>query len=282
MPDRGAVRAAGRRRSTTCKDIDVEIPLGQLTVVTGVSGSGKSSLVADTLAPALANAVHRARKRTGQYRGDRGLEAHRQGHRHRPVADRPHAAVEPRHLHGRVGRRALAVRLHARGEGARLRARALQLQRDGRPLRGVQGRRADQDRDALPARRLRAVRGLQGRALQPRDAAGHVQGQERRRRARHDGRGGAALLREHPADHAASCRRSSTSGLGYIQLGQPATTLSGGEAQRVKLAERAAAAQHGAHVLHPRRADHRPALRRRPPAARACCSGWWTRATPCS
>ena len=56
------------------KDIDVEIQLGALTVITGVSGSGKSSLVADTLAPVMTNRLHRARKRTGAYRAIHGLE----------------------------------------------------------------------------------------------------------------------------------------------------------------------------------------------------------------
>ena len=45
-------------------------------------------------------------------------------------------------------------------QAARLQAGPLQLQRQGRPLRGLPGRRADQDRDALPARRLRALRGV--------------------------------------------------------------------------------------------------------------------------
>lgn len=49
------------------KDITVSIPLGTLTVVTGVSGSGKSSLVSDTLAPALANRLNHAHLRVGDY-----------------------------------------------------------------------------------------------------------------------------------------------------------------------------------------------------------------------
>jgi excinuclease ABC subunit A len=53
------------------------------------------------------------------------------------------------------------------GTGARLQAGALLVQRQGRALRGLQGRRADQDRDALPSRRLRAVRAVPRQALQP-------------------------------------------------------------------------------------------------------------------
>jgi len=60
-------------RENNLKDIDVAIPLGSLTVVTGVSGSGKSSLVADTLAPALSNHVYRTRHRTGKYSRIEGL-----------------------------------------------------------------------------------------------------------------------------------------------------------------------------------------------------------------
>lgn len=55
------------------KKLDVKIPLGTLTLVTGVSGSGKSSLVTDTLAPLLSNKLHRSQKRVGAYESIEGL-----------------------------------------------------------------------------------------------------------------------------------------------------------------------------------------------------------------
>ena len=112
-------------------------------------------------------------------RPHRGPRAYRQDHRHRPVADRPHAALQPRDLYRRVHADPRMVRRPARSQGARLRARPLLLQRQGRPLRGLPGRRRHQDRDALPARRLRHLRRLQGQALQPRNARSAVQGQDR-------------------------------------------------------------------------------------------------------
>ncbi|MDH4140211.1 MAG: excinuclease ABC subunit UvrA, partial [Coriobacteriia bacterium] len=72
--ERGAVRLLGASENNL-KHIDVDIPLGTLTLVTGVSGSGKSSLVSDTLAPALSNAVYRGRRRTGRHDGVMGLES---------------------------------------------------------------------------------------------------------------------------------------------------------------------------------------------------------------
>ena len=73
-PGRGEVRIFGAA-AHNLKAIDVGFPIGQLIVVTGVSGSGKSSLVTDTLAPALTNSVYRTRRRTGRYEHIEGLKA---------------------------------------------------------------------------------------------------------------------------------------------------------------------------------------------------------------
>ena len=56
------------------QNVDVKIPLGILTCITGVSGSGKSSLVIETLYKALAQKLHRAREKSGPVKEIRGLE----------------------------------------------------------------------------------------------------------------------------------------------------------------------------------------------------------------
>jgi excinuclease ABC subunit A len=91
--------------------------------------------------------------------------------------------------------------------------------------------------DALPARRVRALRCLQGQALQPRDLGDPLQGQEHPGGARHDGRGCAAVLRRTVPTISQKLQTLIDVGLSYVRLGQSATTLSGGEAQRVKLAK---------------------------------------------
>src|SRR6056297_1517456 len=62
-------------REHNLKSIDVEFPLGTLSVITGVSGSGKSSLLSDILHPALANRLNRARLREGNCERIEGIEA---------------------------------------------------------------------------------------------------------------------------------------------------------------------------------------------------------------
>lgn len=61
-------------KANNLKNIDVKIPLGVFTVVTGVSGSGKSTLINDILYNALAAKLHGARLRPSEHKKIRGLE----------------------------------------------------------------------------------------------------------------------------------------------------------------------------------------------------------------
>ncbi|TML47297.1 MAG: excinuclease ABC subunit UvrA [Actinobacteria bacterium] len=57
------------------KDIDVEFPIGKFVAVTGVSGSGKSTLVNEIVYKALANRLHRMRTKPGDHESIEGIEA---------------------------------------------------------------------------------------------------------------------------------------------------------------------------------------------------------------
>ena len=72
-PPGGWLEVVGARHNNL-KNVDVQIPLGTFTVVTGTSGSGKSSLVDDVLYNALARTLHRANAFAGAHDGIRGLE----------------------------------------------------------------------------------------------------------------------------------------------------------------------------------------------------------------
>jgi excinuclease ABC subunit A len=69
----GSLKISGARENNLA-DIDVEFPLGVLTAVTGVSGAGKSTLVNDILYPALSRKLHGSTRRVGLHRSAHGLD----------------------------------------------------------------------------------------------------------------------------------------------------------------------------------------------------------------
>ena len=92
----------------------------------------------------------------------------------RSDADRPHAAVESGDLSQGVRSDPRDFRRDQGRQGARADGESLLVQRAGRALRGVPGRRRGARRDAVPRRRLRAVRSVRRPALQAADSRGEV------------------------------------------------------------------------------------------------------------
>ena len=169
------------------KHIDVRIPLGVLTCVTGVSGSGKSSLVNEILYKHLARKLNRAKTRPGRFDGMEGLE---QLDKIIMIDQSPIGRTPRSNPATYMGLFDLIRRLFAMSPEAK--ARGIQgkpvfLQRQGRALRSLSGRRDEENRDAFPAGPVRSLRRMSRASVQPGDAGSDLAGEEHQRSAGHDG-----------------------------------------------------------------------------------------------
>jgi len=222
-------------RAHNLKDIDVTIPIGVLTAVTGVSGAGKSTLVEDILYRALAHRLHGAALEPGRHRGLEGAE-----HLDKVIAiDQTPIGRTPRSNPATYTGAFASIReLFSLVPEARARG-----YKAGRFSFNVKGGRCE----ACQGGGVRIVE----MHLLP-DVYVRCEACKGRRYNRetleilYRGRTVAdvldmtvseaqAALSAHPRLNRLLLTLMDV-GLGYVRLGQSATTLSGGEAQRVKLA----------------------------------------------
>ena len=217
------------------KQIDVAFPLGRLICVTGVSGSGKSTLVNEILAKRLAHDLHRARERPGAHEALEGLE-----HVDKAVViDQSPIGRTPRSNPATYTGLFTVVReLFATVPEARARG-----YRPGRFSFNVKGGRCEACKgDGYNQIEMQFLPDVTVPCEVCRGDRYNREALEIQFRGKHI----AEVLRMNVTEALTffeafprAKRKLQTLqavGLGYIRLGQPATTLSGGEAQRVKLA----------------------------------------------
>jgi excinuclease ABC subunit A len=216
------------------KNVDVEFPVGKFVCVTGVSGSGKSTLVNEIVYKALANRLHRLRVKPGEHLGCEGIECFDK------VIDIDQSPI------GRTPRSNPATytklfdhirELYAQTPDAKVRG-----YKPGRFSFNVRGGRCETCKgDGTIKIEMHFLPDV----YVPCETCGGKRYNRETLEVRFKGKSIADVL-EMSVEEALKFfskipkirRRLQTLhdvGLDYIKLGQPATTLSGGEAQRVKL-----------------------------------------------
>jgi excinuclease ABC subunit A len=217
------------------REIDVHVPLGVLTCVTGVSGSGKSTLVNEVLYKAVANRLHRARQRPGAHRAIHGLD---QLDKIIAVDQSPIGRTPRSNPATYTGLFDVIRDLFSKTQEARIRG-----YKPGRFSFNVKGGRCEVCRGDG---QIKIEMHFLPDVYVPCEQCHGKRYNRETLEVRFKGRSIADVL-DMPVEEALSFfehipkirRRLETLnavGLGYVRLGQPATTLSGGEAQRVKLA----------------------------------------------
>ncbi|HVF77578.1 MAG TPA: excinuclease ABC subunit UvrA [Solirubrobacteraceae bacterium] len=217
------------------KGIDVKVPLGVLTAVTGVSGSGKSTLVNEVLFKAVGNRLHRARTRPGRHTAILGLD---QLDKIIQVDQSPIGRTPRSNPATYTGLFDVIRDLFSKTQEARARG-----YKPGRFSFNVKGGRCEVCRGDG---QIKIEMHFLPDVYVPCEQCHGKRYNRETLDVRFKGKTIADVLDMPVAEavvffeHIPKIRRRletlAAVGLGYIRLGQPATTLSGGEAQRVKLA----------------------------------------------
>ncbi len=251
-------RAARRRpgwiiirgaRENNLKNIDVPIPLGVLVCVTGASGSGKSSLVNEILYKRLHNLLHDSRTLYGAHDRIDGIE------QISDVIDIDQTPI------GRSSRSNPATYIGFYDDIRQLFAATPEAQRRGygagRFSFNVKGGRCEECAgEGVVITSLHFMPDVEN----PCPACKGARFNEETLEVTYKGRNIAEVLdmpveegAEFFAEHRLIARKIGVLndlGLGYLKLGQSSTTLSGGEAQRIKLASELGKIKRGAHNLY--------------------------------
>src|SRR5918995_964562 len=217
------------------KDIDVKVPLGVFCSVTGVSGSGKSTFVNEVLYKAVANRLHRAKQRPGAHKRISGLD---QVDKIINIDQSPIGRTPRSNPATYIGLFDHIRDLYSRTQEARARG-----YKPGRFSFNVKGGRCEVCRGDG---QIKIEMPFLPDVYVPCEQCHGKRYNRETLEVRFKGKSIADVLEMSVAD---ACeffkdipkiaRRLDTLrdvGLDYIRLGQPATQLSGGEAQRVKLA----------------------------------------------
>ncbi|MBK5111078.1 MAG: ATP-binding cassette domain-containing protein, partial [Thermoleophilia bacterium] len=230
----GALTVRGARQHNLT-GVDVEFPLGVFTCVTGVSGSGKSTLVNETLHPAVANRLHQGKLRPGPHDGIDGIEQIDKiiSIDQSPIGRTPRS--NPATYTGVFDhiRQLFAATQESRARGYK----------PGRFSFNVKGGRCEVCKgDGQIKIEMHFLPDVYVPCEQ---CHGHRYNRETLE-VRFKGKSIADVLEmsieeaypffESIPKIARRLKTLNDVGLGYVRLGQPATTLSGGEAQRIKLA----------------------------------------------
>ncbi|HOA70301.1 MAG TPA: excinuclease ABC subunit UvrA [Bacillota bacterium] len=222
-------------REHNLKNIDVKIPLGVFTCVTGVSGSGKSTLVDDILHKKLASVLHGARERAGAHDRIEGIE---QLDKVINIDQSPIGRTPRSNPATYTGVFTDIRQLYAMTPEAKMRG-----YKPGRFSFNVRGGRCEACKgDGI----IRIEMQFLPDVYVPCEVCHGKRYNSQTLEVKYRGKTIADVLDMTVAEaleffqNVPVIRRKLQTlydvGLGYIRLGQPATTLSGGEAQRVKLA----------------------------------------------